>query len=108
MVSVGDLFLLLPFRKITGKITMPSDYELSKDIKITFDGERPKTVTLPESIDGIGTLELEVPVFASVIRFEVMSVYTKKYNGFKKIRVWKKGILMRDSHLTQRKTPIVP
>ena len=81
---------------------MAADYELSKDIKITFDGEKPKIVTLPESIDGIKTLELEVPVFASVIRFEVMSVYTEKYNGFNKIRVWKKGTLTRDALQTPK------
>ena len=69
-----------------------AEAELTKDVKVTFDGGNLMILTLPQSYNEV-TLALPAPVLASEVRLEILSVHTLRDNGFNKLRLWKKGQL---------------
>lgn len=72
------------------KITF-SAFELTKEVKVTFDDGAPEIITLPQSAVE-ATVSLRVPVLASKVKLEMMSFYTTRNNGYNKLRLWKKGM----------------
>lgn len=66
--------------------------DLTKDVRVTLDGENPEIMTLPRSAVAETTLKFRAPVLASTITLEMLSFHTKRENGYNKIRVWKKGL----------------
>ena len=62
----------------------------NKDLRLTFDNNVQKTMTLPEDKTP-GDLAFDFPILSASLKINVVSAYSSKKNGFASIRIWMAG-----------------